>query len=129
MLRSWGQSGLVFYMTDLGKMSLALEERQKAQELRNILGSLLSLVIRSPCSFDFEDEAIGVVDHNEGLTDLHRNKNWFSLEKDAVSASVLSSLVQVAHESVLIRERLLVTSQSSPWQNVTVRSSDGIVLD
>ena len=66
--------------------------------------------------------------YNESLPALHCSRSWFSLEKKAASASVTLALVEAAHESMLMRERLVVSGQSSPWQNVIVRSSDPIAL-
>ena len=91
-------------------MWLGLDECKKAQQLRKILDYLPCLVIRSPDSFDYEDEARGVVDYNEGLTALHCNRISFSLERVAASALLSSSLKQMVNKSMLMRERLAVLS-------------------
>ena len=88
LLKSWGPSGSVSYMTDLGQMSLGLDGWTKAPELRKILDCLLCLVIRIPYNLYFRDEAFGVVDYNEGLTALPCSRSWISLEGVAASASV-----------------------------------------
>ena len=62
LLKSWGPSGFVSYMTYQGKMWLSLDERTKAPELGKILDRLLCLDFGSPYSFDFDDETFGVVD-------------------------------------------------------------------
>ena len=62
-----------------------------------------SLVVPSPYTFDYEDEASRVVDYNEGLIAIPCSRSSFSLEGVA-SASILTALVQVAHESMLMCE-------------------------
>ena len=65
LFNSWCPYGLVYFMTNLGKLCLGLHGWTKTTELRRILNCLLCLLIRSWYSFDFEDEAFGVVEYSK----------------------------------------------------------------
>ena len=100
LLESWGPSGSLSHMNDLGEMWLGLDGWTKAPEVMRIFDSLLCLVIRTPYSFDFKEEAFRVFDYNEGLKALRCSRSLFSLEGHAALASVSTAPV---HESMLMR--------------------------
>ena len=114
LLKSWGPRGSVSYITNLIKMWVGLDWWKKSPGLREILDCLLCLVISSPYSFDIEIEVFVGVDYKEGLTVLRCSRSWFWIQGVAASVSVSTSLVQLVHESMLMRERLVVSSRLSP---------------